>query len=163
MKNLLLNKNLLLQYWYLIIIFIAILFIGCSKVFSKVNDGMQKINIKVEEIKELYDLTKNSYLTKKEMYLKLRKTVYGYKGETELWKKINKKNPELKQMLIEIDKSLQEIDLQLIEFDKKIKISYISWQDFKEIFQKTNNIEQKIEIFMDFLTTINTFTNYIKK
>ena len=138
----------------IILICICSLFSGClglKRLVRNTKRTMVTVDVKVEELKEVYTELRTMYIQKRKVYLKLKETIYGTNGNTDIWKWLYKNDRALIEELHQLDRSLIKLDLELQELDIKIATNYLSWQDFKEKTLKITTGINKVNIALEMI------------
>ena len=140
----------------LLLLPIILIFNGCflTKWANKGDEVVNTVDVKVEEIKEVYVDLKETYTSKVHLYKLLRDTIYGKNGETDIWKHISDREPYLKSQLTELDITLVTMHTYLVDMDSKLTGRYIKWQEYKEVAKKVTDQMRKIDLVMEGLNFV---------
>lgn len=129
---------------------------GCflAHIAETSEETVQKIDIKVEQIVNLYNSQKEMYLQKRKTYIELRKTIYGENGKTKIWQYLIKNEPELVMYLADLNRQLIALDAKLAEIDISLTKNYMTWQQYKSAVIEINTKIRKMDIVLEGLNLI---------
>jgi len=124
---------------------------GCflGKWANKTDEIVAKVDVKIEDIKELYEVQKAMYIQKRYTYNNLKETIYGKDGNTEIWQYLIANEKQLTINLVFLDKEMRKLDRKLIELDKTLTVKYLTWLEYKKAVSKMANQMKKADIILE--------------